>query len=117
MITCIFGSRSIDDYDMLERVVARSGYEITCVVSGRADGVDRLGEVYALRHRVPVQLFPANWKMYGARAGRIRNARMAEVSECGICMWDGTSPGTRHMLDEMKKKGKPVYLYTKGDLV
>ena len=101
---------------MLERAVEASGFVITEVVSGRAPGADRLGEVYALKKRLPCRTFPADWKAYGKGAGHIRNGTMAQIAECGIALWDGTSPGTRHMIETMAKAGKPVYIAREGEL-
>ena len=74
-------------------------WEITEVVSGGARGVDKLGEIWAVKNDIPIRLFPANWKEHGRSAGYIRNKEMANYADALIALWDGKSAGTRHMVD------------------
>ena len=55
MKVIIAGSRDIDDYDIIDAAVKRSGYNITEVVSGTARGPDKLGEEYAINHDIPIK--------------------------------------------------------------
>lgn len=69
---------------------------------------DYLGWLYGSRFGLPVKVFPADWERYGKRAGILRNFEQAEYGEGLVTLWDGTSPGTKHMQDAMKIKSKPV---------
>jgi glycerophosphoryl diester phosphodiesterase len=111
MKTIIAGSRGIWDYWSVERAVTLSGFQITEVVSGCARGVDRNGEAYAAKHGIPVALFPADWANLGKRAGQVRNCEMAEYAEALVAVWDGSSRGTKHMIDTAKAKGLKVYVF------
>lgn len=82
---------------------------VTEVVCGKAQGVDSEGEHWASHRKVPVKPFPANWEKYGKAAGPIRNKEMAEYSDALLLIWDGESKGSKNMLYEMEKLGKPVY--------
>lgn len=84
---------------------------ITEVVSGDAIGADSLGIEWASVNTIPVKHFPAEWDKYGKSAGFIRNAEMGEYADAAVCFWDGESKGTKHMIDTMKRLGKPCYIY------
>lgn len=109
MRVIIAGSRNIEDYARLEKVVKESGYDITTVISGTAFGVDRMGERWAHEHKIPIERFPADWKKYGKQAGYLRNVQMAEVADALIALWDGESKGTRHMIDIATRKNLRVF--------
>ncbi len=110
--TIIAGSRSIDDPILLREAIDHSGFQIKSVVSGTARGVDRLGEAYARDNDLPLKQFPANWDTFGKSAGYRRNAEMADYADALICVWDGVSKGSQHMVDLAKKKGLNVYVHT-----
>jgi len=110
MRVVIAGSRSIHDYEAVKAAVEESGFEVTEVVSGRAAGVDRLGESWADEHGVPVKRFPADWDKWGKRAGSIRNYDMAEYGEALVAVHDGSSRGTLNMIGQMRLKKKPVFI-------
>jgi len=112
MKVIIAGSRSITSYRLAEEAVAASGFEITEVVSGTARGVDRLGELWAARHGVPVTRFPADWGAYGKQAGFVRNADMAEYADALVALWDGGSRGTQHMINLARGAGLKVHVVT-----
>lgn len=111
MRTIIAGSRTITSYELIPQVAQYSEYPITEVVSGGATGVDSLGEKFAKDNGIDLVIFPANWNKYFKRAGYIRNQKMANYAECLIAIWDGSSKGTKHMIDIMEALGKPVYIY------
>lgn len=84
---------------------------ITCIVSGGAKGVDKLGEEIAKDLNLSTSVFPANWKKYGKRAGYLRNVEMGNYADALIAVWDGKSKGTNHMINIMKELGKKIYIY------
>ena len=53
------------------------------------------------------KIFPANWDLYGKKAGYLRNIEMAnyalEKNGMLFAFWDGLSKGTKHMIDIAKK--------------
>ena len=117
----VAGSRSFDDYKLLKEKcdyylsdALAKGYDIE-IVSGTAKGADKLGEQYAKERGYHIAYFPADWKTYGKRGGYIRNQQMANFSDALILFWDGSSRGSKHMLDIARNKGLAVRVvkYTK----
>ena len=117
MKVIIAGSRSIEDYHYkdLIKMINRSNYDISEIVSGCAIGADRLGEKYANYKSIPIKKMPANWNEYGKVAGHIRNKQMADYADAAIILWDGVSPGTKNMIAHMNKLNKPYQLYLLTD--
>ena len=109
MNVIVAGSRTFDDYRLLryklDQILANKLPDVV-IVSGGARGADTLGERYAQERGLPVKQFPADWDTYGKRAGYLRNEEMAGYADALVAFWDGSSNGTRHMIDLMQ--GKPV---------
>ena len=82
------------------------------IVSGTAQGADRLGERYAIENSIKIKRFQPDWDTYGKSAGYIRNEDMAKYGTCLVVFWDGQSKGTRHMIEQAGKKGLDVILTT-----
>jgi hypothetical protein len=82
----------------------------TVVISGRALGVDRLGEEWAKKNNIPIEWYPANWDRDGKAAGPLRNVRMAEKADALIAVWDGESRGTAHMISTARKLKLIIYI-------
>jgi hypothetical protein len=115
---CICGDRECTDYNVVDDAVYASGYKgnIREIVSGGARGSDKLGEDYAKKNGIPVELFMANWNKFGKSAGSIRNQQMVEYlkklypNAACVAIYSG-SPGTTDMINKCKKAGIPVYIY------
>jgi len=113
----IAGGRDFDDYEIMRdkcRILLTNKEDVV-IVSGTANGADKLGEVFAVYHEYEVERYPANWDLHGKSAGYIRNSEMADVASALIAFWDGVSRGTKHMIDLARKKGLLVRIikYTK----
>jgi hypothetical protein len=111
MKTIIAGSRSITNYDQILEAISLSNIIITTVISGTANGVDKLGERFAKDHDIPVLQFPADWDKYGKKAGYLRNIEMAGIADALICVWDGQSHGSKHMIEIATKRGLKIYVH------
>lgn len=113
----IAGSRGITKISTLNKTVDRLLWinpkffdHLSAIISGTANGVDKLGEQWAQFNSIPVIKMPADWNTHGKAAGPIRNAAMAEIADFAIILWDGSSPGTLNMLQNMQKLNKPYFL-------
>jgi predicted Rossmann fold nucleotide-binding protein DprA/Smf involved in DNA uptake len=105
----IAGSRGFSNYKLLREQCNKFLREKRktsniIVVSGHARGADTLGEKYAQDEGFTLEIYPAQWKKFGKRAGYRRNEQMAEVADALIAFWDGSSKGTKHMIDIMNEK-------------
>ena len=100
----VAGSRNFNDYSLLcttlNEVVGelKSEYNVT-IVSGTANGADKLGEKYAEKHGLKIERHPANWGRYGRGAGPIRNAEMVKESDGVVVFWNGESSGAKNIID------------------
>lgn len=102
----VAGGRKFGDYPklkaMLDHLFVTLDKRDIEIVSGTAEGADQLGEWYAKENNMPVKRFPANWAEFGDKAGAKRNKEMAQYADACICFWDGSSHGTRNMIDIAK---------------
>ncbi len=89
--------------DFVRDAITNSGFEVTEVVSGGAQGIDTAGELWANREGLPIKYMPADWSQ-GRGAGFARNEQMAEYADALVAIWDGHSNGTRHMISLMPSK-------------
>lgn len=110
---CIAGTRTFNDYSLLKTIITNAFFDISRlhIISGHAKGADELGERFANENNLLLDIYPADWHLYRNRAGAIRNAEMAQVSDCLVAFWDGESRGTKNMIKNMKKLKKPVLIY------
>lgn len=103
----IAGGRTFDNpvllYEKVDSYRKIHGLYHVEIVSGGAQGVDKIGEEYAMDHDLPLKVFPADWDKYGKQAGYRRNKQMAEYATNCICFWDGKSKGTKLMIDLAKE--------------
>lgn len=111
MRVIIAGSRGITDYQEVLNAVLESNFEITKVISGGARGVDRLGERFARENKIPLHIYMPDWIGLGKSAGYIRNKEMADNADALICLWDGESKGSKHMIDIANSKGLHVHIH------
>lgn len=106
----IAGSRSFNNFDLMYSEVIkflgdkpRVQYEI---VSGGAEGADKLGELLAKKHNLKLTIMNADWNHYGKSAGYIRNVQMAKYADaCIVFMKKGGSKGSQHMIDIADERG------------
>lgn len=121
----IAGSRGFTDYELLSDESSKIISEILFdnpdisdveIVSGTARGADELGEKFAEDEGYHIARFPANWNLFGKRAGYIRNTEMAKYAVDDnshgvlIAFWDKISKGTKHMIDIAEEYGLEVYV-------
>lgn len=102
----IAGTRTFKDYELLKKEVTRfiGRHKDVEIISGLAEGADRLGLKYGVEHGFLVLQYPADWNRYGRAAGFMRNNEMAKIATHLIAFWDGKSKGTRMMINIAIKK-------------
>lgn len=118
----IAGSRALSpNVRFLDSIISHYKIQITEIVSGCAEGVDKAGEMYKIAYPemgvrfdnsitdLKITKFPADWEKHGKAAGPIRNKQMADYADALLLIWDGESRGSKNMKETMLKLNKPVY--------
>lgn len=125
----ITGSRGFNDYEHLARVLDSFIEYDDIIVSGGARGADKLAIKYAKKNNLKYKVFYADWgnlnvpncskrinsrgEKYNALAGYNRNQEMLNYIKDNkkniVCaFWDGSSYGTRDMIEISRKAGLKV---------
>ena len=85
------------------------------IIHGDAAGADKLAGAVAFDLKLTVDIYPANWELYGRAAGPLRNVEMLRSGRpdfvVGFHNNLEASRGTRHMLDIASKANKPIIHY------
>jgi len=111
----ITGSRTITDTQIVRKVLTlaqeRWGEDLF-VLHGDARGVDAtvntLCEIMGIAHR----RYVAPWAEMGRYAGLHRNLEMInDGAERCVAVWNGTSSGTKHCVEEAHKAGLRVSIF------
>ncbi len=108
MKVIIAGSRTFTDYQFLCQVLAPDRHHITQVLTGGERGAELLGYRWAWKHAIKHQRCRADWERFGKAAGVRRNHQMAQAGDVFVVFGYTTSPGTAHLIQCMRKLGKPV---------
>lgn len=69
------------------------------IINGGCEGADKLGKKFSDDYEVSSITINANWKLSGKSAGPIRNNQMADICSHAIIFWDGSSRGSKNMID------------------
>lgn len=126
-IVAVVGSRAFtkDDDTMVGKLVNELFHKLsntnTIIISGGATaGADRWAKVlsnkYGFRYlEAPAFWYPQAYVPYNQRtvkldksAGLKRNTTIAMVADECFCIYNGTSPGSKHCMTQFKRLGKPV---------
>lgn len=118
----IVGSRTFNDYKLLEKILDNIIKSDDCIVSGGANGADKLAAKYARERNLElIEIFP-DWSI-GKHAGPLRNQDIVNKCDKLIAFWDGQSKGTKNSIDLAQKSGKLLriigtcdYMKTVGDI-
>ena len=108
MRVAVIGSRGLTVPD-LERYLPEG---VTEIVSGGARGVDTSAARYARTHGLLLTEFLPEYNLYGRGAPLRRNITIIEHADVVLAFWDGTSRGTKYVIDECRKRGIPVQVFT-----
>lgn len=112
MKVIIAGGRDFNDFKRLcevcDKILSNQLPDDIIIVSGQANGADKLGERYAKLKGYQIESHPAQWDKYKRAAGFIRNKEMAESADSLIAFWDLKSKGTSHMINLSRESGLNV---------
>ena len=107
MKVAVIGSRNLR-VDNLGKYLPE---ETTELVSGGAVGIDKCAKEYALKNNIPIKEFLPDYDSFGKRAPLIRNIEIIKYADMVLAFWDGTSRGTKFVIDNCKSRGKPYKVF------
>ena len=104
----VCGSRYYADYQTIYKVIKSFGTDIT-IVSGACRGADIIAVKVAQKLGLPFREYPANWSLYGKKAGVLRNQQMIDIEHPDLVIAfhpdiEG-SKGTKDMIRRAKYHG------------
>ena len=108
MKVAVIGSRGLKIDDLGKYLPP----EATEIVSGGAVGIDSCARDYALAQGIKLTEFLPEYDKYGRSAPLKRNITIIEHSDLVLAFWDGVSRGTKFVIDNCKKRGIPVRVFT-----
>ncbi|AIX13110.1 GTP-binding domain [Erwinia phage vB_EamM-Bue1] len=132
VIVLVTGSRSITDetkiWEKLDAFrISILPNQIIGLVEGDAEGVDKICKRWAISQGIPTHTVAATkeqWEEHGKKAGIMRNVEMFNYAKdtcdlkdallCSIAFWDGSSTGTQHMINSIKKSGYYIDVHLMG---
>lgn len=84
---------------------------VTEIVSGGVKGIDTCAKEYALSNGLKLTEFLPEYEKYGRSAPLKRNITIIEGVDLVLAFWDGTSRGTKYVIDNCKSRGIPVKVF------
>lgn len=97
-----------DVAEVLGQIHAKFG--IAELHEGGATGADHLCKMWALMNNIPVFTHEADWKLYGNRAGSIRNARMLRHAKPDLVVAFPGGNGTTDMVNRAVREKVPTMI-------
>lgn len=103
----IIGSRTFSNTKLLTNIMDEHLDRATLIVSGGADGGDKMGARWARKNGIPTKIFEPDHKRY-RHAYHHRNRLIVENCDLVVAFWDGRSTGTKYTIDYARKLGVDV---------
>lgn len=112
----VVGSRTFQDYNLLKSELD-SLPKFHTIVSGGANGADKLAELYAKENKIQTEIIKADWSK-GKGAGFKRNYDIIKSANAVIAFWDAISTGTCHDINISIYYKKPIrVIYTEMPVI
>jgi len=106
----VCGGRDFSDWQFMDKslmVILKTEWNFV-IVHGDARGADRMAEGWAKHCFVCYEAHPANWDLYGKKAGGIRNQEMLDTGVDGVIAFPG-GYGTADMVRRAEQAGVLVW--------
>jgi predicted Rossmann fold nucleotide-binding protein DprA/Smf involved in DNA uptake len=94
----VVGSRDFSNFRLLTEILSEYRDQIRLMISGGADGADRMGARWARKNGIPTEIFKPDHKKY-KHAYHHRNRLIAESCQLLVAFWNGHSTGTAYTID------------------
>ena len=107
MRVAVIGSRGLQVNDLGKYLPD----EVTEIISGGARGVDTSAREYATEHGLKLTEYLPEYNKYGRSAPLKRNITIIENADLVLAFWDGSSRGTKYVIDNCKKRNIPLKIY------
>ncbi len=104
MRVAVIGSRGLTVEDLGKYLPDRT----TEIVSGGAKGIDACAREYAASHGIKITEFLPEYAKYGRGAPLKRNITIIQNSDIVLAFWDGSSHGTKFVIDKCREMGVEV---------
>ena len=104
MKVAVVGSRALR-VPIPEKAIPK---ETTLLVSGAANGIDRMARAFALEHHIRILEVLPDYALFGRQAPLQRNDAIVDYADFVLAIWDGRSRGTKYVIDRCRKTGTPV---------
>lgn len=85
------------------------------IVSGGARGIDSLAREYALVNGIKLTEILPEYGKYGRAAPLRRNLQIIDYADEVIAFWDGRSRGTKHVIEQCRRRGKRITVYVMAE--
>lgn len=109
----IIGSRTFNNYSFAAKkileIIKNNKISIDKIVSGGANGADKIAEKFANNYNIPIIVIKPDWNN-GKHSGLLRNTDIVNNSNFIIAFWDGKSKGTLDTINKAKKSNKKVFV-------
>lgn len=84
---------------------------VTEIISGGAKGVDTSARDYAILNSIKLTEFLPEYSKYGRSAPLKRNITIIESADLVLAFWDGSSRGTKYVIDQCRKRNIPIKVF------
>jgi len=109
-VVLVTGGRFFNLTDVVHGVLApiHQKFGISELHEGCMTGADELCKLWALAHNITVFTHEADWKVFGNRAGPMRNSRMLRASKPDLAVAFPGGEGTADMKMKLAKAKIPT---------
>lgn len=107
MKVAVIGSRSLKVENLGEYLPA----DTTEIISGGAKGIDTCAREYAISHNIKLTEILCDFRRYGRGAPLKRNITIIQSADIVLAFWDGSSHGTKFVIDKCGELGVTVKIY------
>ncbi len=111
MKVAIIGSRGLQ-VNNLEKYLPSN---ISEIVLGGAKGIDCCAAKFAKENKIKLTEFLPEYEIYGRSAPLKRNLQIIDYADIVLAFWDGSSRGTKFVIDNCKRKNKKVKIFLPKD--